>query len=65
MALILLVPAILASAQATVQGTASIFVTGPDGITKPMELKATKDTEGVKPAEDFELTVHNCGLNPA
>ena len=62
----MLVPAILAAApaQGTVQGAAAIFVSGPDGVTKPMELKATKDSEGVKPVEGFALTVDNVVSTP-
>ena len=37
---------------------------GPDGVTKPMELKATKDSEGVKPVEGFALTVDNVVSTP-
>jgi hypothetical protein len=66
--LILLVPALLAAApaqvSATVQGAASVFVSGPDGVTKPMELKATKDGEGPKPIEDFQLTADNVVSTP-
>ena len=64
--LILLVPASLLAvpAQGTVQGAASVFVSGPDGVPKPMELKATKDSEGVKPVEGFALTVDNVVSTP-
>ena len=44
-----------APAQGTVQGAAAIFVMGPDGVTKNMELKATKDSEGVKPLRVLSL----------
>ena len=63
----MLVPAsILAAAQAqgTVQGAVGIFVMGPDGVTKNMELKATRDSEGVKPIEGFDLTVDNVVSSP-
>ena len=53
-----------APAQGTVQGAAAIFVQGADGVTKSMELKATKDSSGVKPVEDFELTVDNVVSTP-
>jgi hypothetical protein len=58
-----LVPASIFAAaapvQGTVQGAASIFVMGPDGVTKNMELKATKDSSGVKQVPDFELGAEN------
>ena len=61
----MLVPALVAApAQATVQGAAAIFVMGPDGVTKNMELKATKDSEGVKPVEGFELSADNVVSTP-
>ena len=63
----MLVPASLlaaAPAQGTVQGAASIFVAGPDGVTKNMELKATKDSEGVKPVEGFALDADNVVSTP-
>jgi hypothetical protein len=53
-----------APAQGTVQGAASLFVMGPDGVTKNIELKATRDSEGVKPVEGFELTVDNVVSTP-
>ena len=56
--------AVAAPAQGTVQGAASVFVAGPDGVTKNMELKATKDNEGVKPVEGFALKVDNVVSTP-
>jgi hypothetical protein len=64
---ILLVPASIlaaAPAQATQQGAASIFVMGPDGVTKSMELKATKDSSGVKPVKGFALDADNVVSTP-
>lgn len=60
----MLVPLAVAPTQASIQGAAAIFVAGPDGVTKSMELKATKDGEGIKPAEDFALTVDNVVSTP-
>lgn len=47
------------TALASTQGAASMFIIGPDGITKSMELKATKETSGPKPVEGFKLGVEN------
>ena len=48
------------------QGAAALFVIGPDGIPKPMELKAAKDAGdgGIKPVEGFALTVDNVVSTP-
>jgi hypothetical protein len=64
--LIILLPLSIAAAQAqgTVQGAASIFIMGPDGVTKNMELKAIKDSSGVKPVEGFALDVNNVVSTP-
>ena len=57
----MLVPAslLVAQAQGTVQGAPAVFVMGPDGVTKSMELKAIKDSSGVKRVEDFQLRAEN------
>jgi hypothetical protein len=57
--LVMLLPLSMAATQATVQGAASLFIMGPDGLTKNMELKATKDGSGVKQVQDFELGAEN------
>jgi hypothetical protein len=57
--LVMLLPLSIAATQGTVQGAASIFIMGPDGVTKNMELKAIKDSSGVKQVQDFQLGADN------
>ena len=60
--LITLLPLSIIQTQATVQGAASLFIMGPDAVSKNMELKAIKDSSAggvVKQVEDFKLGVNN------